>query len=189
VPGLLEATERRKEMIATTELVNYSKVYVCNPKNCPVCGSENINGSADVMIDGNKAKMETVCNNCFSKWTEIFQLFGIEKLEIAEYKRDEKNFKGVISEEKFIQRFRPIMNNFKKNQGSEFENSVFDAFGPDQRYILNMNITSPAFIWSIVEAQDGKNICVPGYYIAKSVGYVATRFPHSAGDQIEVNLS
>jgi len=59
-----------------------SKEYAKHSWECPVCGSDEIEGSA-VEIDGEGASQEIRCNKCYSKWVDVHVLVGYEDLEIV----------------------------------------------------------------------------------------------------------
>lgn len=69
-----------KEIEVTQEL---DEKYLEHPNNCPVCDSENINGS-HIEAGDEAAWREISCLDCGAEWTERFELTGVSNLHIRE---------------------------------------------------------------------------------------------------------
>lgn len=50
------------------------------PENCPNCGKHNTYDYEDIQIEGNQAWQEIQCNQCGTKFNEIYVLKGWENL-------------------------------------------------------------------------------------------------------------
>lgn len=51
--------------------------YIKNPHYCPFCKSKNIEAS-HLEADGAQAWQEITCNECFSKWNDIYNISDID---------------------------------------------------------------------------------------------------------------
>ena len=51
---------------------------------CPICGNVCIEGLAGFESDSHEAWREIECNNCGSRWHEVYQLSGYEILQVGE---------------------------------------------------------------------------------------------------------
>jgi hypothetical protein len=63
----------------------YEEEYlVYSGSRCPVCKTENIMGCGGIEVDGDTCSQEVMCNECEATWSDVYNLVGIDNLEVPE---------------------------------------------------------------------------------------------------------
>lgn len=92
-----------------------------------------------------------------------------------------------ITEEAFVERFRPVPNHLDRNASFDFGDGgcLFETFGTELEYVK----TQPTdHVWTILDV-DGELMIASGYHFVNRLGYILTARPCPERTLIEVSLS
>jgi len=92
----------------------------------------------------------------------------------------------TISEDTFVERFRPIVNHLDSTRGFDFGDGccMFETYGKDYEFVTKQN---PACIWTIVEGDDTMHI-ESGWHFVNRFGYLICATPVPEGEDFSVEL-
>lgn len=75
-------------------------------------------------------------------------------------------------------RFQPEYN-YVATEEASFGGYMFETFGAEQEYVLNVNTREPERVWTYVDGDDGKLRIIAGCHFVNRIGYFVTRTPWS----------
>ena len=94
-----------------------------------------------------------------------------------------------ITEEAFIERFRPRPNHLNPNASFDFGagGCLYETFGEELAFVRTMAAVDPACVWTIIET-DGRLCLASGCHFVNRLGYVLCRVPVEDGASYAVAL-
>ena len=92
----------------------------------------------------------------------------------------------IISEDEFIQTYRPMPNVLDANASFDFGDGgcLYETFGPELEHIRSQ---LPEHVWTIIET-DGELAIVSGYHFVNRLGYILTAVQWLPGEDVYVDL-
>jgi hypothetical protein len=84
--------------------------------------------------------------------------------------------KNIMSIEDFDEIYEPIENPLNEDSGT-----LFETYGADLDYVLNVANTTPHKVWTLVDSDEGL-VIVSGYHLVNRVHYIITK-----NDWIDIN--
>lgn len=88
--------------------------------------------------------------------------------------------------EEWDEEFQPITNVFDLN--ASFDGTMFETFGSELGFVLGVNSTMPAKVWTYVDGDNGTYI-VDGYCLVNRIGYFITQNARQDDQFYEVIVS
>ena len=91
-----------------------------------------------------------------------------------------------ITEEQFLERYRPLPNELNDNASFDFGDGgcLYETYGAELEHI---NLQSKSFVWTIIEGEDSL-VIVNGVYRVNRLGYLITAEPWTDDIHIEIEL-
>lgn len=91
-----------------------------------------------------------------------------------------------ISEEQFLERYRPLPNELNDNASFDFGDGgcLYETYGAELEHI---KLQSKSFVWTIIEGENSL-VIVNGVYRVNRLGYLITAEPWADDIHIEIEL-
>ena len=91
-----------------------------------------------------------------------------------------------ITEEQFLERYRPIPNELNNNASFDFGDGgcLYETCGAELEHI---KLQSKSFVWTIIEGEESLMI-VSGIYLVNRLGYLITAEPWQDDIHVEIQL-
>lgn len=92
----------------------------------------------------------------------------------------------TLSEEKFIELYRPLPNELDDNASFDFGDGgcLYETYGAELEHI---KLQSKSFVWTIVEGENSL-VIMNGVYLVNRLGYLITAEPWQDDIHIEIEL-
>jgi hypothetical protein len=88
-----------------------------------------------------------------------------------------------ISEEGWIEQFRPIQNHIDTN--ASFGGAMFETYGDELEFVRAQDENR---IWTYGDGDDGGTFIWSGYHIVNRIGYFITEVPFENDDEIQIPI-
>lgn len=90
----------------------------------------------------------------------------------------------TISEEEFLERYRPVPNTLDNNASFDFGagGCLYETYGAELEHIRQQQQNH---VWTLIDGENA-TVLVSGYHLVNRIGYVLTETPVNAEDCIEV---
>jgi len=82
--------------------------------------------------------------------------------------------------EQWLCRYNPVNNHLDDNASFQDENNngiMFETFGDELQYVLDIANTEPNRVWTYVDGDDGTYV-TNGYHLVNRIGYFITAVPY-----------
>ena len=92
----------------------------------------------------------------------------------------------TLSEEKFIELYRPLPNELDDNASFDFGDGgcLYETYGAELEHI---KLQSKSFVWTIIEGENSL-VIMNGVYLVNRLGYLITAEPWQDDIHIEIEL-
>lgn len=92
----------------------------------------------------------------------------------------------IITEDDFIEQYRPMPNVLDKNASFDFGEGgcLYETFGSE---LAHVRAQLPEHVWTIIE-EDGQLMVVSGYHLINRLGYILTAVQWLPGSDVIVEL-
>ncbi len=92
----------------------------------------------------------------------------------------------TLSEEKFIELYRPLPNELNDNASFDFGDGgcLYETYGAELEHI---KLQSKSFVWTIIEGENSL-VIMNGVYLVNRLGYLITAEPWQDDIHIEIEL-
>lgn len=92
----------------------------------------------------------------------------------------------IITEDDFIERYRPMRNVLDKNASFDFGEGgcLYETYGPELDHV---RAQLPEHIWTIIDGEENL-VIVSGYHLVNRIGYILAANPREDDAMIDVIL-
>ena len=91
----------------------------------------------------------------------------------------------LISEDEFIEKYKPIKNHFESRNGA-WNDTEFETFGKELEYVLEYFHKHPLNVWTHIECD--ADCILSGMHFVNRMGFFITEVPVESGQPIEVTV-
>lgn len=88
--------------------------------------------------------------------------------------------------EDWLKKYEPEKNLLAENR--PYENLMFETFGNERFYVIDMNNANPCKVWTLLEEDDTLWIS-SGFHYINRLGYFITKKPFHSTEDIEIILA